>query len=595
MKKTLLLGFSALSFMSTAQRLTVSDAGRYSDGRTAACEISTYDATNKRLFVTNAASDSIDIIDLTILNSPQKIGGINVLNYGGGINSVVNLKNGYFAAAIEAPIKQNPGKIVFFDMDGMFISELEVGSLPDMVTVTKDGTKVLVANEGEPNDDYTIDPDGSVSIIDISVGIPNLTQANVTNLTFEFAPEAIQGGLKKPGSTMAQELEPEYIAVNDNSDKAIVTCQESNVFVLIDLEFNTIIGYKGLGFKDHSIIGQGLDASNSDDSLNIQNWNVKGVYQPDAVSSFDFNNSTFWITANEGDGRDYSGYSSETRIKDLTLDPTVFPDAATLQLNENLGRLKTFTIDMIGDTDGDGDVDELYSYGGRSFSIWNENGNLIWDSGDQIEQYIKAHHPDFFNCDEGLAAEYDSRSDDKGPEPEAVTVGKVAGHLFAFIGLERQGGLMIYDITDPYNPVFDQFINTYQADGTSMDAGPEGILFIPASESHTGENLLILSNEVSGTTSLLNIEDATAGFSELVEQQFSIYPNPTSTILHIDFEEFNSETNFQITSVNGEIVMNGLLENQSNEVNISELKNGIYFINVLLNNQMTKTERIVKQ
>jgi len=595
MKKILLFGFSAISFLNYAQRLNVSEAGRYFDGRDAACEISAYDALNKRLFVTNAASDSIDIIDLTVVNSPQKIGGINVLNYGGGVNSVVNLNNGYFAAAIEAPIKQNLGKVVFFDVNGLFITEVIVGSLPDMITMTKDGKKVLVANEGEPNDDYTIDPDGSVSIIDISVGISNITQANVTQLTFEFAPEVIQGGLKKPGSTMAQELEPEYIAINDRSNKAIVTCQESNVFVLIDLEFNSIIGYKGMGFKDHSISGQGLDASNSDDSLNIQPWPLKGVYQPDAVSSFDINNVTFWITANEGDGRDYSGYSSETRIKDLVLDPTAFPDAATLQLNENLGRLKTFTEDMIGDIDGDGDVDELYSYGARSFSIWNENGNLIWDSGNQIEQYIKANHPIFFNCDEGLAAEYDSRSDDKGPEPEAVTVGKIAGHLFAFIGLERQGGVMIYDITDPYNPVFDQFINTYQIDGTSLDAGPEGILFIPANESHTGENLLIVSNEVSGTTSLFNIEDATLGFSEITEKQFSIYPNPTSSLLHIDFDESYEGLTFLITNVNGAIIMNGELDSTSNKVNINELNNGIYFITVLKNQQKIRTERVLKQ
>ena len=154
---------------------------------------------------------------------------------------------------------------------------------------------------------------------------------------------------------------------------------------------------------------------------------------------------------------------------------------------------------------------------------------------------------------------------------------------------------MIYDITDPYNPVFEQFINTYQANGTSVDAGPEGILFIPANESHTGENLLIVSNEVSGTTSLFNIEDATAGFSELLEKQFSIYPNPTSTSLHIDFEEVNSDANFQITGTNGIITMHGGLSNQMNEVNISGLNNGIYFVTVFKNGKKVKTERFLKQ
>ncbi len=274
-------------------------------------------------------------IDLTDVSLPVVLSSIDLTTYGGGVNSVVNLNNGYFAAAIEAVNPINTGKVVFFTTNGVFAAQVDAGVLPDMLTVTKDGNKVLVANEGQPSDDYLTDPEGSVTIIDISVGVSNVTVANVTQLNFSGAPSTIAGSLKKPNTTWAEDLEPEYIAISADSEKAVVTCQESNVFVMIDLTNNTITGYKGLGYKDHSVAGFGIDPSNSDSSPNIATWNVKGIYQPDATTSMEYNNATYWLTANEGDSRDYGGYSSETRIKDLTLDPTVFPNAAMQELLVN--------------------------------------------------------------------------------------------------------------------------------------------------------------------------------------------------------------------------------------------------------------------
>lgn len=592
MKTSILLLAGVLGTSLLAQNLTISEYGRYTDGREGACEISTYDKTSKRLFTTNAASDSIDIIDVTNFQTPIHFGGINVLTYGGGVNSVVNLNNGYFAAAIEANVKQDNGKVVIFDTDGNMVKELTVGALPDMVTVTKDGNKILIANEGEPNADYTIDPEGSISIIDISGGITGLSQANVTTLSLSNAPEIIEGGLFKPGATKAEDLEPEYIAVNENSTIATVVCQENNVFIFVDLTTNTISGYKGLGFKNHNELDQGMDVSNEDGQVNIQNWDVKGVYQPDAISSVTIGGNTYWLSANEGDGREYDGYESEIRIGDLELDSMAFPNAEFLQSDSILGRLKSFTPDMIGDTDGDGDVDELYSYGARSFTIWNEAGEIVWDSGDQIEQYIAENHPNFFNCNSGKASKADSRSDDKGPEPESITVGKVGESYYAFVGLERQGGILIYNITNPSAPVFDSYVHSMnETTGLMTDIAPEGILFLSSADNHSNYDVVISSHEVSGTTTIFKIEDNTIGIKDNHTFECSIYPNPMGNILNID-GEFNDQMVYSISDINGRVVQSDDLK--SNQIDVSQLNKGVYIFSIKEGNTRVYTKEIIK-
>lgn len=571
MKKVLLL-LSLLCMVLTtvvAQDISLVELGRYTDGRKDALEIVTYDSTTQRLFITNAASDSIDIIDLSDPANPSVFGRIDIKPYGGGVNSVVVLGNGYIAAAIEDTVKQNPGKAVFFDTDGNLETMVTVGALPDMITVSPDGMKVLTANEGEPNADYDNDPNGSISIINIMGGVANLTQADVTTLEFMNAPDTIAGALKKPDATYAQDLEPEYIAVTPDGSTAVVVCQESNVAIIVNLAMDTIMAYVGLGFKDHSLPGNGLDASNRDDSIIIKNWPVKGVYQPDAIAAYAVNGLPYFVTANEGDGREYDGYVSETRIKNLTLDSMTFPNAATLQDNDSLGRLKTFTIDMIGDTDGDGDVDELYSYGARSFSIWNGSGQLVWDSGDQFEQYIAANHPAFFNCNNGLAEDKDERSDDKGPEPEAVAIGEVGGKYYAFIGLERQGGIMVYNISNPVAPYFVEFVNSFQGDSTMTDISPEGLIFVSADDSPTDHALVIVSHEISGTTTIYQVDDFTSTKPIKEEKTFKIFPNPT----HQDLVYFGENKNVTVFDILGKQIAR--VEN-TNRINTAKWGVGSY-------------------
>lgn len=172
--------------------------------------------------------------------------------------------------------------------------------------------------------------------------------------------------------------------------------------------------------------------------------------------------------------------------------------------DDRLGRLNVTTT--LGDPDNDGDFDELYVFGTRSFSIWDDTGTLIFDSGDEFERKVAELFPNFFNStnDEN---NFDNRSDNKGPEPEGITLGRVGGRTLAFIGLERVGGFMLYDVTDPFSPFFLDYVNNcdFSGDpeaGTAGDLGPEGLLFIDAKDSPNGHPLLVVTNEVSGTTTI---------------------------------------------------------------------------------------------
>ena len=462
-------------------------------GDEGAAEISAYDKKRARLFTLNNADDSkIDVVDISDIEAPEYITSIEVSQYGGGINSVAIYKN-KLAAAIEGNDKQANGKVVIINLKTLqVIKVVEVGALPDMVTFTPNGKYILTANEGEPNDEYTVDPEGTVSIIDCRRNF------KVTTLNFNrfnrWENFLVSRGLRVfgPEATLSQDLEPEFITVSDDSRFAWVSLQENNGLAKIDIKRKKIINIFPLGYKDHSLAGNELDASNKDDSINIKNWPVFGMYQPDAIAHFSKWGQSFIVTANEGDAREYDGYEEEARVKDLDLDPTIFQNAFELQEDENLGRIKTTTSQ--GDLDGDGDVDQIFTYGARSFSIWSgRSGRLIYDSGSEIANITAAERPEIFNQDEG---EFDDRSDDKGAEPEGVAVGKVGNRQLAFIGLERTNGVLVFDISNPFAPTYLQWL--YNED----DIAPEGLIFIPAQESPNGKALLVVSNEVSGTVSI---------------------------------------------------------------------------------------------
>lgn len=510
-----------LSANGAQAQVTLSAIGRYNSGifDRGATEISAYDPISKQLFVTNGATEKIDVITLADPTAPALGFSIDLPQ---GANSVA-FHGGILAAAVEGPTPQAPGQVLFFNSAGEFLNGVTVGALPDMVTFTPDGQKVLVANEGEPNEDYTVDPEGSVSVVDLSQGV---AQARVNTLDFQgFNRAPLDPSVRIFGlnATVAQDLEPEYIAVAPDSKTAWVTLQENNALGVVDLVAEKITAVVGLGFKDYGRQENRLDASNKDGGINIANYpGLYGMYQPDAIAAYGVNGETYLVTANEGDARlrptgddaiaglgEGDLFNEETRIAKLTLDPEAFPNGQALQQDSVLGRLKV--TNTLGDRDGDGDYDALYSYGARSFSIWNTQGEQLFDSGSQFAYITAAYVPNDFNGTNDENGSFDDRSDDKGAEPEGVAIGRIGDHHYGFIGLERVGGIMVYDITDPRAPFFVTYANTRDFNGdpeTGMagDLAPEGLLFIPQEESPNGENLLVVSYEVSGSIAIFQIQ-----------------------------------------------------------------------------------------
>ena len=338
----------------------------------------------------------------------------------------------YFVVAVENDDKQMNGVLAFYQLDGTFITTIPAGALPDNVQVSPNGEYVVSANEGEPDDDYMVDPLGSITIVDVSGGVDAIAANNAMTVDFTewngttftdgtriFAQKNVDlggGQYETVASTVAEDLEPEYVAFNQDQTKAFVTCQENNTVITIDLASGNLDAINGLGYKDHSLSGNGIDPSDKADDITIQTAPVFGMYQPDAMVSYTVDGVEYLFTANEGDARDYDGYSEEDRLKDLTLDATAFPNAATIQDENSLGRLKVTTSQ--GDTDGDGDFDEVYIYGARSFSMWNTSDmSLAFDSGDDFEQQLLIADPVNFNSTNDDNDSFKNRSDDKGCEP----------------------------------------------------------------------------------------------------------------------------------------------------------------------------------
>ena len=484
------------------KQITLTPIGRYSAGPgIERAEIAAYDHATRRIFSINPTLSRIDVLDISDPSDPVLAFTIPLA---GRPNSVA-INRGIVAVAVENALKTDPGQVQFFDTDdtdGTVLNSLTVGALPDMLIFTPNGRWLLVANEGEPNDAYTVDPEGSVSIIDMTGHVTNLTQADVRTATFnDSIPMTNAATIRRygPGASLSEDLEPEYIAVSHDSKTAWVTLQENNAVAILDIEAGVFTRIVGLGFKDHNQAGNGLDASDQDGGINIANWPVFGMYQPDAIESYRVHGVTYLVMVNEGDSRAFTGFNEEVRVNSVTylLDPTVFPNAATLKQNSNVGRLMVTRAS--GDTDGDGDFDQILVPGGRSFSIRTADGELVFDSGDDFEQITAAQVPAAFNSN-GTAATFDTRSDNKGPEPEGVVLGKAFGRTYAFMGLERTAGIMVYDVSDPFNPTFVQYVNT-----SPDDISPEGLLFINEQHSPNGRPLLVVSHEISSTTTIFEI------------------------------------------------------------------------------------------
>lgn len=547
---------------------------------TGSAEIVAHDPSSERLFVLNSEGQKLEIIDFSNINTISTLNSIDLSSFGDPTSVAYN--NGIVAVSISKGFSED-GIIVLSDIDGANQSSVIVGNLPDMVAFTPDGTKLLVANEGQPNDDYSIDPEGSISIIDVTGGLSNITQSNVSNLNFNSYDPLIStlrnAGIRifGPNATVSQDLEPEFITFSSNSETAYVTLQENNAVAVVDLTNNTIPVIVPLGLKDYSLSGNTIDTSDETDFINHANWPIKGMYMPDAIASYQVNGTTYLITANEGDAREYDTFEEESKIgkNSFVLDPTVFPNADFLKLESNLGELKATLVN--GDIDNDGDFDEIHTFGARSFSIWNgSTGALVYDSGDDFER-ITAADPTYgvlFNASNSNN-NLKNRSDNKGPEPEGVTIAEINGEFYAFITLERIGGFMTYNVTDPTNPIFEKYINNRDlGDDEGGDLGPEGIIYVKPEDSPNNTALVIMANEVSSTLSFYALNTTTLSTNNFnsTTNNFKVYPNPSRSneILY-----FNKEISVKLYDMQGREIISA--EN-TKHIKLPKLISGTYIL-----------------
>jgi 2',3'-cyclic-nucleotide 2'-phosphodiesterase (5'-nucleotidase family) len=483
-------------------------------------EVAAFDAQTGLIFV--IGPDGVDAIDAA---TGVILGTLDTSAFG-AVNSVA-AKDGVIAVALQADPKTDPGVVVVADVvrlgdDVSVVARsfggqpfVTVGAQPDQIGFTPDGTRLLTANEGEPNS-YgavdSVDPVGSVSIIDIATGAVQTADFSAFNGQ-EAALRAAGVRIFGPGASVAQDLEPEYVAVDPNDPtKAYVTLQEANAIAVLDLTTATFTDIIPLGFKDHGLAGNEISANDQDNVFAPATFdNVFGMYMPDGITAVDVGGTTYLITANEGDSRtDWPGFSEEARISSLSLDPTAFPDDpndadTTPEIVEAIGRLTV--TNALGDTDGDGDFDQLHVFGGRSFSVWNTDGTLVFDSGNMLDEIIATQFPGSYD---------ENRDDNKGVEPESITIGQVGADTFVFVALERADGVAAFRMDGPADFTFAGFFTT------PGDDAPEVITFIPAEDAPGGKAMLVVPNEDSATTTayelnatfklqLLHFSDAEAG------------------------------------------------------------------------------------
>lgn len=566
--------FTSHSAPDAAVELSVLGSHRTDIFDEGASEIVGYYPAKQQTLVVNAQAGTVQVLDSSDAAKPTLVTELatagmssddgTTVPEGAVANSVAVRADGLAAVALEAPTKTDDGWVAFFDLTGdepQQLGAVGAGALPDSIVFDKDGTYGVVANEGEPADDYSVDPEGSVGIITLPEAVEAPSQDSVKTADFhDFEGDALPDGVRiyggredadtgTPEFPVSENLEPEYSAVIGT--KAYVTLQEANAIAVVDLPSAKTEKLMPMGTQDVSVVP--FDVSDKDDKFNLQNWPVESFLQPDTIKSVEIGGKDYLLTANEGDTRDYDAYSEEARVKDLGDEKEGLPpvcdslfegdgpgDEAPVSKeemlkDENLGRLKITTADGLLE---DGSCYEtIYGVGGRSFSILDTDGNQVFDSGADFEQITEEALPDFFNSD-NTESNFDNRSDDKGPEPEAIEVGQIGEKTYAFIGLERIGGIFVYDITDPANSEYVTYVNnrdfSVQPEDNVADAGdsgPESIVFVPTADLTAdgaavkagNAGMLIVGNEVTGSTTFYNVD------SRLVEDEPTEEPSQEPT------------------------------------------------------------------
>ncbi|MGN1121948.1 MAG: choice-of-anchor I family protein, partial [Eubacteriales bacterium] len=426
---------------------------------------------------------------------------VDGFTYGDMTSVAISPDGTKLAAALQDADYAKPGIVTLFacKADGSLelLCAAYVGVQPDMVTFA-DNQTILTADEGEPRNGVDgIDPKGSVSIVTVHADNILLSHSVYFDSFDDKRGELTDAGvLVQKGANPSADFEPEYIAVS--GDTAYVSLQEANAIAVLDIASKAFTGVYPLGFQDYSMTKVDLQKN---DAIEFSNYdNVYGIKMPDGISVATVGGKTYLLTANEGDSRaDWNGLDNEYE-SDISPTGNVTLDKKTVWFNADLW---------------DGlNPDKAYVFGGRSFSIYEVANNglkPVYDSGSDFETITAKELPDYFNCSNDKITR-DNRSGKKGPEPETVITGTVDGKTYAFIALERIGGIMVYDITDPSHATFVNYINSREFDDAIQgDVSPEGMCFVSGRDSKTGNALLLAACEVSGTLAVYELTPAHSG------------------------------------------------------------------------------------
>ncbi len=515
--------------------------GRYAlNAGAGVSEIVAYHAESRSVFITvdtSTAPSSFQRISLKNLTSTVLANPITASNLeAGGVISVAQHVNGsgftaggvqtlaingnLMAIAVQATPKTDLGVVAFYRLDAQgnatYLKKVTVGSLPDGMAFSPDGSKLVIANEGELSVNFAtdgIDPVGSISIIAIANGIPADSATTLDFSAFNAGANRanelpVDVRIGRPGATVAQDMEPEFVTISADNSQAFVTLQENNAVAVVNLTSNRIDRIIPMGYKNHGLAANAIAASDKVSATSpfvLKPYaNLFGIYMPDGIASFSVNGTNYFITANEGDDRDDflpTGQKETVRVgsSSMVLSSSSFPTATDLKKDAELGRLTVFST--MG-RNSNGQYDKLYTLGGRSFSIYNAStGAQVFDSGSDLETLAySTMASSLLSKDQVLG-----RLDNKGPEPESVVVGQVNQKTYAFVALERSSAILMYDLTNPAAPKFVQWLQN-TTDLTNGDISPEGLTFVPASQSPTGQALLVAGHEVSGTVSVWEIK-----------------------------------------------------------------------------------------
>lgn len=542
------------SFNNTMHEIANYNTNAGADGDGGVAEIVKYNKYNQTMYLVSGKTQSVHIVNLNNVNSNsnttleatktvtlESIG----INDAGDITSVdVSPDGKEIAIAIQHKDYDKNGYIARFDANGQLINIHEAGIQPDMITYSPDGSLILTANEGEPRQGYeagTVDPKGSITALDTNTNQSYDIDFTAFDSAESRAALVADNVIIKKDTAPSVDFEPEYITISNDSLTAYVTLQEANSIATIDLTTKQVTRVDSLGFKDYSSGDNKVDLYKKDDAINITNTDeFLGIYMPDGISSYEVDGKTYLLTANEGDSREWGDYINEVEEK----------------YGESESKIVTLNTD---DYDGFDDLSKKYLFGGRSFSIIDASTmTMVSDSNGEFEEITAKLLPEYFNCSNDDIS-FEDRSGKKGPEPEDIKTMIIDGKVMAFIGLERIGGVMMYDVSDPTNPTYVDYLNLRDfSDDISGSVSPEGLCTVSAKDSPTNKPMLIIANEVSGDVNVVEVAGETYQHSLTLDKtEITLKPGENQT-LNVTYDGYKtltfSSNNNNVVSINNNVI-----------------------------------------